>query len=568
MSGTVSPIEVTREAIKWGFHFVSLRRGILTLEGNFKCEFGDVPVRLIVYDWDFVSYPIIRILERPERLQGVQPHIFSSGGLCYFNPGSVVLNRFDPVDAVLQCVEQATHVLNKLALDSNFQREEFTREFLAQWEIGQGARPMELVKAGIGDTSNSAKTVILGDDRIMVGSDLNELKAIAAAMGAKLREVDNHQAWILRTNRWPPLTTTLPDNLKTGFDWLKAWDRQLYLSLQMRMVNDRSYLDWSRLSVLINGPHGWLGVDLDLGDKDMRRVAKRDRRAYVQKLHRTGTHRRLKRLRVVDWSAQFIHSRNLAFPDLSNKRITLVGCGAIGSHLAEALVRLGAGRGSRGHLRLIDPDAMEGGNLGRHALGYPSLTKRKATAMADELKRLFPLTNVVGVVGDALRQPDLFEDDLVIDATGEEALSEAINARHQSSTVAVCPVLYVRIFGAGEAVQTLWVDATAKGACFRCLRSSDPQNYRAERFPLSSDKSSRQVRRGCNAITPYAVSAPMHAAALATDAVADWLRGHVSPKFRTLARPGADVQKVKNQNPGRSPSCPACSKRRSLEWVA
>jgi len=54
------------------------------------------------------------------------------------------------------------------------------------------------------------------------------------------------------------------------------------------------------------------------------------------------------------------------------------------------------------------------------------------------------------------------------------------------------------------------------------------------------------------------VSAPMHAAALATDAIADWLQGRVSPRMRVLTRPGADVHPVKNQDPKRLDECVAC----------
>lgn len=559
MTATHPYVEVARELAKWGFRFVTFRREVLKLSGSLRCAFGPVPVDLLVGDWEFVDYPVIRILERPKQLEGVQPHVFSSGGLCYFNPGSVVLERFDPVSAVLNCLEQATLVLDRLALDADYRREEFTLEYLTQWNVGQDPAPSGLIKAGIYDGAADAATAILGNKWLIVGSEVRELQAIAEAMGEPLQELGDRKAWILRTKRWPPLTPNLPGDGKAMFDWLRAWDPKLLQVFQWRMEQDRKYLAYTTLRVLIEGPHGWLGFDLDLGDKQMRAKGARDRRAFVQKLHRAGTYRPLTRLRVIDWSAKFIHSRNLSFPDLTDKKLTLVGCGAIGSHLAEALVRLGAGQGQRGRLRLIDPEGMEGGNLGRHALGYPSLTQKKATAMAAELTRAFPLANVVGLVDNALRVPDLLGDDLLIDATGEEALSEAINARQQAATGEVSPVLYARIFGAGEAVQTLWVDPRDKGACFRCLRLSDPQNYRAERFPLSSDNSPRQVLRGCNAITPYAVSAPMHAAALATDAVADWLNGNASPRFRTLARPGAEVHKVKNQNPPRSPNCPACA---------
>ena len=124
--------------------------------------------------------------------------------------------------------------------------------------------------------------------------------------------------------------------------------------------------------------------------------------------------------------------------------------------------------------------------------------------LANELSRAFPLAKVTFHNDSALVHAGLFDSDLVIDGTGEEALSEAINARHQALTSGP-PMLYARIFRNGEAVQTLWVDGPGEGACYRCLRGVDPSRPRAERFPLSTEPSPPQQWRGCNAVTPYAV---------------------------------------------------------------
>jgi hypothetical protein len=120
-------------------------------------------------------------------------------------------------------------------------------------------------------------------------------------------------------------------------------------------------------------------------------------------------------------------------------------------------------------------------------------------------------------------------------------------------------VLYVRIYGQGDAAQALWVDAGRRGACFACLRKNDPQSRRAPRFRIGKTDEAQWVMRGCQAVTPYSVSAPMHAAAMASDMIADWLQGNVSPRLRFLERPNADVIHNKNQDPKALPHCPACS---------
>jgi len=568
MAMEVAHAEVLRYLIAEGFTYVSRRRGALHVRGPLKCQQGPIEIDLWILDWDFVRYPIIRVRDRPRKLAGVQAHLTAGGSLCYLAPGAVVLDRFDPVGAVAQCLAQAALVLDKLALDPDYRRNEFTREYLAQWTVGQDPSPRLVLKAGVEDAATHANMAILGDRWLICGQSLAELESIAKAMGEPLDPLSTWSAWVFATEAWPPLTEQFPDNIHAWFAWLGNWDPGLYRAISNRLLSDRDYLKWASLHILIRSPAGWLGINVPLGDKDERKIAQRDRRSNLQRMHRRGKHMPITRLDVSDWSASFVHSRNLTFPDLTDRRITLVGCGAIGSHLAEAVVRLGAGQGESGHLTIIDPDVMLPENLGRHALGYRSLMREKAVAMADELTRDFPMARITGMPVNALRSTDLFKADLLIDATGEEALSEAINDRQRQLGDAACPVLYVRIFGAGDAVQALWVDANGKGACFRCLRRNDPQSHRAERFPLSDHPGSHLVMKGCRALTPYAVSAPMHAAALAADVIADWLRGNVSPRFRTLARPGANVRKIKNQDPDRLPHCPACDQRYRLGAVA
>jgi len=561
-------VEVLRYLITEDFKFVSRRKNVLHLRGPLRCRQASVQIDLWIEDWDFVRYPVIKIRDRPEKLAGVQAHLSAGGGLCYLAPGAVLLDRFDPVASVVQCLAQAAHVVDKLALDPSYRRAEFTREYLSQWSVGQSPSPRLVLKAGVDKGATNASMAILDDHWLICGQSHNELELIAQAMARPLNPLSAWTAWVFDTEAWPPLTEKFPENIHEWFAWLNAWDPLLHRAISERLVADRDYLKWSILHTLVRSPAGWLGIQLPLGDANERKTAKADRRSYVHRLHRRGKHLPITRLEVSDWSAEFVHSRNLTFPDLTDRRVTLIGCGAIGSHLAEALVRLGAGQGKKGHLMILDPDLMLPENLGRHALGYRSLMSEKAVAMADELCRDFPLARVTGVAMDALKSANLFKADLVIDATGEEALSEAINDRQRRAAGSACPVLYVRIFGQGEAVQSLWVDPVGKGGCFRCLRTNDPQSQRAERFPISDHVGPRSVMKGCRAITPYAVSAPMHAAALAADAIADWLSGKVSPTFRTLARPGANLRKVKDQNLTRLPKCPACDPAARMKAVA
>lgn len=153
----------------------------------------------------------------------------------------------------------------------------------------------------------------------------------------------------------------------------------------------------------------------------------------------------------------------------------------------------------------------------------------------------------------------IFRCDLVVDATGEEPLSELLNARRLDSG-SLTPLLHAWIIGNGEGVQGIWAQGK-KFACYRCCQLLPQQDgSRVERYPVLNTGAAPQRRMiGCQAFTPYAVGAPMAAAALVMEFVGDWLQtGDPSPRFRTRLTARANARKIKNQDASRLPGCPAC----------
>ena len=69
----------------------------------------------------------------------------------------------------------------------------------------------------------------------------------------------------------------------------------------------------------------------------------------------------------------------------SKKRVSLVGCGSVGSALGEMLVRAGIGE-----LWLTDPDTLAPENLSRHVLTGADLGRPKAASAADACRALNP----------------------------------------------------------------------------------------------------------------------------------------------------------------------------------
>lgn len=523
-------------------------------DGYLQCVRGPVKVRLAISDWEFTTYPALIILERPSFLPALTPHVSGEGFQCYFVEGRVVLDRYRPDHAIWQCVEQARRELNHLSSSPKYRESEFEQEFGASWEIGQLPSPAPVL---LTDVAGSGVVPCFGIDAdnglyIIAASDEAQVKALAQARNWPEPKRTKIGAYIVRSTKSPTLPRErLPKTIADVFGWIKSWDPAAMKQIHT-VLGQREWLGFNAIQFLIESPAGWFGFFFELS-ANRKVMHQRKPSGYRQHLYAKGNELPITRISVTQINPDFIHSRNLLFPSLKDHRITLIGCGAIGGYLAQALVKLGAGSGT-GSLTLIDPDLLAPGNLGRHFLGMDGLYKYKADALKEALTRQFPHVKIVAEPRSTSYPSDI-TGDLVIDATGEEAVSEAINANRRSIYREGVPVLHTWIVGNGECTQALWVDHR-KYACFRCMRRNDPA--RSKRFPVVDHEPETRVVE-CSAYTPYAVSAPMSASALAVDMIVDWLKGDVSPRFRTRGREGAKARSIKNQNVEPLEGCPGCA---------
>ena len=542
---------VLEELTARGFKAQRRVRRILRFRGSLECRAQQVHVELAFTDLEFLTYPSIKVLSGIDRSY-LTPHLLASGSLCYFQAGCVVLDRYDPVGAIAQCLDQAQRILTLIKFDPEYRRADIQEEFLLYWSDGTSFLPV--IMGSVAGKSTTYWRAAMGNRSLMIlADDRIEAAALARALGADSSRPLGCPCWLFKSDAPLLVPESMPKTVHELFTWLKAWDLGVSRAVQRLLETDKEYLRYGIVTFAVHTLAGWLCFGFDLNPY-MRSAYKEKPKRFLQHLHNRGAATPIFRYSVVEAGSDFVHSRNLSFPDLKNKHITLVGCGAIGSYLGGALVRLGAGTGS-GSLSLIDNETLWPENLGRHSLGYPSLFKSKSAELKAELQRQFPLARILSIEKDVAEVAKLFETDLLIDATGEEAVSEMLNARRLAAR-SPTPLLHAWVLGNGEAVQTLW--AQTKGACYRCLRKSGPSEPKDDRYPvLKAPPKRKQI--ACHAFTPFAVSAAMNAATLATEVIVDWLeRADPSPRFRTRIAENADVRKVKNQDPERLAHCPAC----------
>lgn len=128
-----------------------------------------------------------------------------------------------------------------------------------------------------------------------------------------------------------------------------------------------------------------------------------------------------------DWSLERLSSRGQLPEALCLKSWLLIGTGALGSSIAEMLVR-----GGVRDLALSDNDIFAGGNLVRHTLDVSAVGRLKVYALRQQLNRSAPHAKVASLGSFPPSAPadlDLVSAiDLIIDCTGSDAVLRELAA--------------------------------------------------------------------------------------------------------------------------------------------
>lgn len=186
---------------------------------------------------------------------------------------------------------------------------------------------------------------------------------------------------------------------------------------------------------------------------------------FAERFERDASTRHIVRRIYPEW----IHSRGGAkgMSALAQKKITLIGCGALGSEVANMLAKAGLQQ-----LVLVDGDLLDWDNIGRHLLGARDVGKNKATALRDHLLGQLPHLEIAAeaCAWEQLLEskPAAFADsDLVISLTGDWASESGLNTLAKSRSRP--PVLFGWTEPHGYAGHALLV--AARGGCLACGRN-------------------------------------------------------------------------------------------------
>ncbi|MGN9460774.1 ThiF family adenylyltransferase [Pseudomonas syringae pv. aptata] len=505
-----------------------------TAEGEFQCDFSVDP--------DFFSLPIVKLKQLPPKLGPVTPHLGASGWLCYLTPNSVVLDIFDPIGQTLKCLEEAERVLECILRGEMVQ--DLTEEFLVHWFSEFCVFDVQKMKRGeipafCVISPRGVRTPVLTDniERTVRKIDaLNFQPKRQMMLGYLVRSVAQPRPSQLA---WPP--NTVADILS----WQRELDKGCARKIQQRIAEAYRQKQIGAV-IFIQSPQLNYGFQVHF-DQSVLEDDKFQRSRGTERLFSF----RVTRLVAMRIDEHYIAQRSIpSMRTLAGLKIALVGCGTIGGYLADMLAKMGAGTGG-GNLTLVDFDQLMPENVGRHRLGLRYFTMNKALGMSIMLELDAPGISVRMLDVD-VRKAHLGDIDLLIDATGEEALGHWLSAHYSS----VVPMLSVWVEGPGTAVRAI-LKTPGDGACYRCLST----HTRLGQFPtIEGGVPYVMAGHGCEGLyVPFPATVSIQAAALGAEMALAWANGKTAPALRTKITDSAFKSATPDCDPPRMESCPACS---------
>lgn len=473
---------------------VELEHGVPGLAGRVDVEGRWVGIALNVDPLRFHRLPTF-ILRPPDAL-GFIPHIDQGGVICFLEEEGIIFDRRRPLDVIRDCLLHVRRTLREGV--TNTSQDDLVNEFEVYW-----ARLDNRISA-ISD---------------LAGADLNQAAEVCVA--------SSPHATYLRIAHDSVRIPHVPDLFVTTGPW--SAHRALYLPLEpdlillppqseppfwgsdgvRRLLSHCSAENRALLEGLLQKrgyTHQFLIVRLprpagDAAFFGVRFEQLRDRHPLLN----TDTVEAIRPMVIFRRDRHYLVQRGGGHMELAGRRVLLIGCGAVGGHLAFEVSRAGIE-----HLHLVDPDTLRPENTYRHVLGKDCWGKEKAVMLQYALRSQLPFSKAkafVTTIEQALADGtiNLAAYDLIISAIGNPTSELALNEKVRCGTDGP-PIIFTWVdpYGIGGHAVLTGMDGAA--GCFECLYTgADDKDALHNRASFAApNQVFRRSLAGCDTLyTPY-----------------------------------------------------------------
>ena len=273
---------------------------------------------------------------------------------------------------------------------------------------------------------------------------------------------------------------------------------------------------------------------------------------------------------------EYFHMRNKGRADrdvLREASISVIGCGAIGSEMADALNKAGVGR-----ILLVDRDEMRAHNAIRHCLGIDNISLPKVYGMARHMVMHNPFVDIDINIEETLHL-DILQSHLEnYLPTGNIGLSTIADDNieaylNEQATVEGRTVFYCRALRGGKAARIFRV-IPQKDACKACLSLYSKED-KAPFVNIEEDQELPAITNECNnPVRPASAADLKIVAGIFSRIVIDYLQGINADKnhwiwstesLGQLSFESSNHALLHASNILPHPHCPICQKREDIK---
>ncbi len=476
-------------------------------------------------------------MRRPPAL-GTLPHLEGDGFICVF-PSRTPVDPLNPVGVVSAYLKQAVSLADQWS-DPKWIEAEIAAEYLSYLGRGTTTRSIRSLSAPQA-FQNSSAYAWRSRTSIVLSETQSALSAwLINRFGKETKPLKFERAVVLRLPELPN-PHMIPRNAKHLLDLAENLGERDVL-VECLLENPRPVLIGL---VLPTEPHPTMvGFDLPTPRLETQRGRKHVTAGFrPQKMsgdvliaRRAGAELKALPLEVERLDAPWVHGRDQISDvhSLQEKKVTIIGCGSVGSGVATLLAKSGVG-----NLNLVDPEVLRSENIARHELGIADVGQYKASALAVRLRKNFPHLNEVGAFNRGWQK--MFQDhadvmveaDLLVSVIGswsDEGMFERWRIKQEQPPGAI----YGWLESHGIAAHAVSLEGS--GPCLGCgLTAFGQSRLKVTEWP---DGSTVQTHPACGgAFQPYGAAQLAHGQSLVADLCIDFLMGRSGHNHRIWSAP-------------------------------
>lgn len=261
---------------------------------------------------------------------------------------------------------------------------------------------------------------------------------------------------------------------------------------------------------------------------------------------------------VKRWDYHFLNKQIGNDTLIIGKKVAVIGCGSLGSYIAEDLAKVGIK-----NISLYDNDTLVPANFLRHKSAYYWDGLPKVASVATKLESIHPevIVNIYGNISAQKLKEDMDKYDLIIFTVGNSDVQLMCNKVFQDEHFDK-PVIYVWLEAGGTDSHILMVDYSKPG-CYECLFTDDDGNMINNKVNKLSEEigEAYTLRNGCGATrVAYGTSILLRTTSVVLDSIQKIFNGAIEENTLIDIEP---TKVINNSNVFAEGKCKYCGNKNS-----